>query len=45
VEYAKHPDQTVPLSGAIYGLSAQPAGRAVLEGQLLAAYLDATYEP
>jgi len=45
VEYAKHPEKPVAESGAIYGLSAQPAGRDVLEDQLLAAYLDATYEP
>jgi glutamate/tyrosine decarboxylase-like PLP-dependent enzyme len=45
VEYAKHPEQPVAQTGAIYGLAAQPAGREVLEGQLLTAYLDALYEP
>ena len=43
VEYAQHPPQPEPRSGALYGLASLPAGQDILKEGMLA-YLEATYE-
>ncbi len=43
VEYAKHPTQIIPETGAMYGLAGTPAGRTQLN-EILLDYIDATYE-
>jgi glutamate/tyrosine decarboxylase-like PLP-dependent enzyme len=43
VDYAKHPSQSIPMSGAIYG--GGPAGLdSTMVDEMLHAYVDATYE-
>jgi hypothetical protein len=42
VEYARHPAQPEPRSGAVYGVAASQDGRAWLDGMMLD-WLDATY--